>query len=487
MPLAAIRRTKIVATLGPAWSRPDQMHQLFDDGVNVVRINSSHGTPEIRGQWIQAVHAVRAERRDAIGLLLDLQGPRIRVGLLPKPIRLIPGAEVAFAPEQLATAGEIPTTYEDLARDVRPEARILLDDGLLAVRVKEVRGDRVVGIVEYGGELKSNKGMNLPGIDVSAPALTEKDREDVVQAVELGVDYIALSFVRKAADVEQLRRMVPRSIKLVAKIEKDTALRDLCGILEVSDAIMVARGDLGVELPFEEVPLVQKRIIREANLHGKPVITATQMLESMVHAPVPTRAEASDVANAILDGTDAVMLSAETAVGEYPREAVRAMDRIAREMESHRQGRSPAFDAAVGRRTPDTETDKHSRPGGDSPARTEDAIAVAVCAASELLRVPIILCFTSSGFTARKVATYRPTVPIVAATPEPGTYRQLSLVWGVLPIQTQHASEYDNLLNQARQQVLERGFARAGERVVVTAGVPFDVPGTTNLLKIEAV
>jgi pyruvate kinase len=487
VPLAAIRRTKIVATLGPAWSRPDQMHQLFDDGVNVVRINSSHGTPEIRGEWIKAVHDVRAERRDAIGLLLDLQGPRIRVGMLPKPIRLIPGTEVVFAPEQLAAAGEIPTTYDDLARDVRPEARILLDDGLLAVRVKEVRGERVMGIVEYGGELKSNKGMNLPGIDVSAPALTEKDREDVVQAVELGVDYIALSFVRKAADVEQLRRLVPRGIKLVAKIEKDTALRDLCGILEVSDAIMVARGDLGVELPFEEVPLVQKRIIREANLHGKPVITATQMLESMVRAPVPTRAEASDVANAILDGTDAVMLSAETAVGEYPREAVRAMDRIAREMESHRQGRSPAFDAAVGRRTPDTETDRHPRLGGDSPARTEDAIGVAVCAASELLRVPIILCFTSSGFTARKVATYRPTVPIVAATPEPETYRQLSLVWGVLPIQTQHATEYENLLSQARQQVLERGFARAGERVVVTAGVPFDVPGTTNLLKIEAV
>ncbi len=487
MPLASIRRTKIVATLGPAWSRPDQMHQLFDDGVNVVRVNSSHGTPEVRGEWIKAVHTVRAERRDAIGLLLDLQGPRIRVGMLPTPIRLVPGSEVVFAPEHLATAGEIPTTYDDLALDVRPEARILLDDGLLAVRVKEVRGDRVAGIVEYGGELKSNKGMNLPGIDVSAPALTDKDREDVVQAVELGVDYIALSFVRRAADVEQLRRLVPRHIKLVAKIEKDTALRDLCGILEVSDAIMVARGDLGVELPFEEVPLVQKRIIREANLHGKPVITATQMLESMVHAPVPTRAEASDVANAILDGTDAVMLSAETAVGEYPREAVQAMDRIAREMESHRQGRSPAFDAAVGRRTPDTETDKHSRPGGDTPARTEDAIAVAVCAASELLRVPIILCFTSSGFTARKVATYRPIVPIVAATPEPETYRQLSLVWGVLPIQTQHADDYDNLLSQARQQVLERGFARAGERVVVTAGVPFDVPGTTNLLKIEAV
>jgi pyruvate kinase len=295
-----------------------------------------------------------------------------------------------------------------------------------------------------------------------------------------------LSFVRKAADVDGLRRLVPRNVKLIAKIEKDTALRDLCGILEASDAIMVARGDLGVELPFEEVPLMQKRIIREANLHGKPVITATQMLESMVRAPVPTRAEASDVANAILDGTDAVMLSAETAVGDYPLEAVRAMDRIAREMESHRTGRSPAFDAAVGRGAGEGDERRHPRPGTSIPARTEDAIGVAVCAASEMLHVPLILCFTSSGFTARKVATYRPTVPIIAATPEVETFRHLSLVWGVLPLQTTHSSDYDSLLDQARNQVLERQLARPGERIVVTAGVPFDVPGTTNFLKIEA-
>lgn len=488
MPDSTIRRTKIVATLGPAWSRPDQMHALFDAGVNVVRVNASHGTPEIRREWITAVQRVRSERKDPIALLLDLQGPRIRVGALATPVRLAPGQQVVFAPEAVVTPGEISTTYDAIARDVHPGARILLDDGLIAVRVTDIQGERVIGTVEYGGELKSNKGMNLPGIDVSAPALTEKDREDVIEAVALGVDYIALSFVRKSADLDGLRRLVPKSIKLIAKIEKDTALRDLCGILEASDAIMVARGDLGVELPFEEVPLVQKRIIREANLHGKPVITATQMLESMVRAPVPTRAEASDVANAILDGTDAVMLSAETAVGEYPLEAVRAMDRIAREMESHRQGRSPAFDAAVGRRGGSETGDeaRHPRPGASIPARTEDAIGVAVCAASELLRVPFILCFTSSGFTARKVATYRPTVPIVAATPEAETYRQLSLVWGVLPIQTAHSADYDSLLNQARSQILARGLARPGERVVVTAGVPFDVPGTTNLLKIEA-
>jgi pyruvate kinase len=469
---STIRRTKIVATLGPAWARPDQMHALFDAGVNVVRINASHGSPDLRREWITAVHKVRSERKESIGLLFDLQGPRIRVGQLSQPIKLVPGAKVVFAPEAVVTPGEIPTTYDAIARDVFPGARILLDDGLLAVRVQDIQGERVIAEVEYGGDLKSNKGMNLPGIEVSAPALTDKDKEDVEQAVELGVDFIALSFVRKAADLDGLRRLVPRSVKLVAKIEKDTALRDLCGILEASDAIMVARGDLGVELPFEEVPLMQKRIIREANLHGKPVITATQMLESMVHAPVPTRAEASDVANAILDGTDAVMLSAETAVGSYPLEAVRAMDRIAREMELHRAGRSPAFDAAVGRRAGESDDRRHPRPGSSIPARTEDAIGVAVCAASELLHVPLILCFTSSGFTARKVATYRPSVPIIGATPE--------------PIQTTHSSDYDTLLGQARSQVLERHLARPGERVVVTAGVPFDVPGTTNFLKIEA-
>ncbi|HEY7682921.1 MAG TPA: pyruvate kinase [Gemmatimonadales bacterium] len=483
---SAIRRTKIVATLGPSWSSPEQMHALFDAGVNVVRINASHGTAEIRHDLITMVQRVREERAECVGLLVDLQGPRIRVGQLPDGVHLVSGQEVVFAPEAVATPGEIPTTYEGIARDVYPGARILLDDGLLAVQVSDVQGERVIATVEYGGELKSQKGMNLPGIEVSAPALTDKDREDVQQAVELGVDYIALSFVRKAADLEVLRRLVPRSIKLIAKIEKDTALRDLCGILDASDAIMVARGDLGVELPFEEVPLMQKRIIREANLHGKPVITATQMLESMVHAPVPTRAEASDVANAILDGTDAVMLSAETAVGAYPLEAVQAMDRIAREMESHRQERSPAFDAAVGRRAVETDGRRHSLPGANLPARTEDAIGVAVCVASELLHVPLILCFTSSGFTARKVATYRPAVPIIGATPEPETYRHLSLVWGVLPLQTTHSSDYDALLSQARAQILNRNLARPGERVVVTAGVPFDVPGTTNLLKIEA-
>jgi pyruvate kinase len=485
--LRAVRRTKIVATLGPSWDQPEQITALLDAGVNVVRINASHGTPEIRSRWVDCLRQVLSSRTEAAAILLDLQGPRIRVGALAQPLRLESGERVVFAPEEEASPGEIPTTYDGLASDLRPGARILLDDGLLDLEVTAIERRRVKAVVHYGGELKSHKGMNLPGIQVSAPALTEKDLEDAAQAVALGVDYVALSFVRRPEDMDQLRGLVPRATKLIAKIEKDTALTNLCSILDASDAIMVARGDLGVELPFEEVPLMQKQIIREASLHGKPVITATQMLESMVHAPRPTRAEASDVANAILDGTDAVMLSAETAVGEYPLEAVRAMDRIAREMEEQRQVRGVTIDAALGRRAADGAALPQHRSPQSGPVRTEDAIAVAVCAAAEMLSAPLIVCFTSSGFTARKVSTCRPTVPIFACTPEPETYRQLSLVWGVTPALTEHSTNYDAMLSAARRMILERGLAQPGERLVVTAGVPFDMPGTTNLLKIEAV
>ena len=485
----AIRRTKIVATLGPAWDSADRMHALLDAGVNVVRINASHGSPDTRGRWITQLKDVIAARAGhaSAAILLDLHGPRIRVGRLAEPLLLQTGQEVVFAPEGGTENGDIPTTYAALAHDVRPGSTILLDDGLLSVEVVAVAGDRVRGRVRYGGELKPNKGMNLPGVQVSAPAVTDKDREEVARAVALGVDYIGVSFVRKPEDIEDVRRLVPRSTRLIAKIEKDTALSNLTGILKAADAIMVARGDLGVELPFEEVPLAQKRVIREANLHGKPVITATQMLESMIHHPRPTRAEVSDVANAILDGTDAVMLSAETAVGEYPVEAVEAMARIARELERHRKGRSPAFDMAVGRRREEMERLQKGEKGDVLPTRTEDAIAVAVCAAAELMNAPLIVCFTSSGFTARTVASYRPSVPIFAVTPEPETFRQLSLVWGVVPALVEHLPTYDSMLTVARHKLLELGLAEPGERVVVTAGVPFDQPGTTNLLKIEAV
>jgi pyruvate kinase len=478
---AAIRRTKIVATLGPAWDQPEQMRALLDAGVNVIRINSSHGTPEIRSRWITTLQELQRLRNTASAILVDLQGPRIRVGDLPAPRQLEPGQEVTFAPEDVATEAEIPTTYAQLAGDVTVGNRILLDDGLLAVDVTSVVGDRVRGRVRFGGALRANKGINLPGIEVSAPSITEKDTEDALAAAALHVDYIGLSFVRRPEDIEAVRRLVPKRVRLVAKIEKDTALQHIDGILEASDAIMVARGDLGVELPFEQVPLVQKRLIREADRHGKPVITATQMLESMINAPRPTRAEASDVANAILDGTDAVMLSAETAIGAYPLEAVLAMDRIAREVESHRRdGGAGSFGG------PWDSSIVHLRQPHVTE-RTEDAISVAVCAAAELLGVPLIVCLTSSGFTARAVASYRPVVPILAVTPEPETFRQLALVWGVLPVLTEHYPTYESMLPVTREIILKLGLAAPGDRLVLTAGVPFDVAGTTNLLKIETV
>ena len=465
------RRTKIVATLGPATGTPERIAGLIDAGANVIRVNASHGTPELRAGWVAAVRRAAEAAGAPVAVLMDLQGPRIRVGDLARPRVLHADEAVVFAPEEAARGDELPTTYEDLAKDARVGARILLDDGLLSVEVTRIAPPRVEGRVVDGGTLTSHKGMNLPGLQVSAPALTQKDREDVAHAAGLGVDYVALSFVRRADDLAELRRLVPDSVKLVAKIEKAAALDDLERILRASDAVMVARGDLGVELPFEEVPVVQKRLIREANRHGKPVITATQMLESMVHHPRPTRAEASDVANAILDGTDAVMLSAETAVGEYPFDAVRAMDRIIREMERH-----PLAAAREDRRV---------APGQD--VSVEDAIAIGTSAVARMLKTPVIVTLTKGGFTARKVAALRPPVPILAVTTEPVTYRQLALVWGVTAVGVDHVPSYDAMLEVVRDLILKRGYARPGDRIVMTAGVPWEVSGATNLLKVEVV
>jgi pyruvate kinase len=311
--------------------------------------------------------------------------------------------------------------------------------------------------------------MNLPGIAVSAPALTPKDIADLDFAVANGVDYIGLSFVQRPADVLDLRQRLAGRALIVAKIEKDSALDQLEAILGAADAVMVARGDLGVELPFEQVPLVQKRLIRDANRHGKPVITATQMLESMVHHPRPTRAEASDVANAILDGTDAVMLSAETATGEYPVEAVQAMDRIIREME--RQG---------------TARDDR-RMAAREDVTVEDAIAIGTHAVARMLKTPLIVTLTQGGFTARKVSALRPPVPILGVTTEVSTYRQLALVWGVMPVLVDRVPGYDAMLAVVRDLILRREFARRGDRIVMTAGVPWEVSGSTNLIKVEEV
>ncbi len=445
---------------------------MMNAGLNVARLNFSHGTHESHAATIALVRQVAAELDRPVAVLGDLQGPRIRVGELPQPLLLEEGADVVLAPEQVARAGEIPITYEDLYSDVHVGDRILMDDGLIDLIVLEVDRTRVRTRVLNGGLLRSHKGMNLPGVAVSAPTVTEKDRADIIFAVEQGVDYLALSFVRRAEDIAMLRELVPRTMLVVAKIEKDTALQNIESIVQASDGIMVARGDLGVELPYEEVPMAQKRIIGLCNALGRPVITATQMLESMVSSPRPTRAEASDVANAILDGTDAVMLSAETAIGAYPPLAVHAMTRIITHIERRAGARTGT---PVVTRTRD----------GKVP--TEDAIAAATAAAVRMIGTPVVVVFTKSGFTARVIASHRPEVPIVVLTDERRTFQQLALVWGVIPALVPSARSYDEMFAHAARTVVERGLARSGDRVLVTAGVPFDVPGTTNLLKVEVV
>ncbi len=441
--------------------------------MDVARINASHGTAEQRAALIRTVRSAAAHASHPVAVLVDLQGPRIRVGDLVAPVVLEAGQTVIFAPQGSTGPGQIPTTF-DLAADVKPGAQILLDDGLIVVDVTAVQAPRVEAKVRYGGELKSHKGMNLPGVAVTVPPLTDKDRADAAFAVEQGADYVALSFVRRAEDLAALRALLPPDVRIVAKIEKDTALGDIERIAEASDAVMVARGDLGVELPFELVPLAQKRLIRVAVQHRRPVITATQMLESMIHSPRPTRAEASDVANAILDGTDAVMLSAETAAGEYPCEAVEAMDRIIR-----------AVEAETGR---DAWLRPRSGPEEDrGPARSEHAVAAAACAAARMLHAPLIVTFTKSSFSARVVAANRPPMPVLGVTDDERTWRQLALVWGVVPMLAAGPPRYDAMLDAARDHILESGLAKRGDRLVVTAGVPFDVPGTTNLVKVEEV
>ena len=442
--------------------------------MNVARINFSHGTHDQHADVIAAVRRLARETQRPLAILGDLQGPRIRIGELPSPITLLEGSDIILAPEAGARGGEIPVTYGELANDVKVGDRILINDGLLDLVVLDVNHERVTARVVHGGLLSSHKGINLPGVLVSAPSITDKDRADIDFAVAQEVDYLALSFVRRASDIEGLRRLIPRHMLVVAKIEKDTALANIDNILRVADAVMVARGDLGVELPFEEVPIAQKRIIGLANAAGRPVITATQMLESMIENPRPTRAEASDVANAILDGTDAVMLSAETAAGQYPELAVRAMSRIIAEIESNPAPRQRVTDNARLRRR-------------DGPVETEDAIAAATVAAVRMLAVPLIIVFTKSGFSARVVASHRPEVPILAVTDVQRTYQQLALVWGVQPELVPKSASYEEMAAYALAAARRRGFARPGDRVVITAGVPFDQPGSTNMMKVEVV
>jgi pyruvate kinase len=468
-------RTKIVGTLGPASTSAEVIDELVDAGLSMARINMSHGSHETHRAAIELVRGTARRKGHPLPILVDLSGPKIRVGTLDNPIELVNDSEVVVAHVDEARPGEIPTTYRHLAEDVQPGDPLLLDDGLLQLEALESDGVRARFRVVKGGTLKSRKGINLPGAEVKAPSLTDKDLRDLEFALDMGAEYISLSFVRKAQDVRDLKNRVRGRALVVAKIEKAQALEKIEEILEETDGVMVARGDLGVELPFEQVPLAQKRIIELANHYGRPVITATQMLESMTDNPRPTRAEASDVANAILDGTGAVMLSGETAVGAYPVEAVEAMSRIAREIEA----------AGVLDRASRWEGWGQSEHRGGASMR-EHAVASATIGAVRSLSSPAIIVITRSGFSARLVSSYRPPVPVFAVCTDPMTYSQLSAVWGVRPLLAQEEEvSYESLTQFGKQAVVDTGVGRPGDTVVVTAGFPFHQSGSTNTFRVE--
>ena len=464
------RRTKIVATLGPSSNTPDLIERMLLAGVDLFRLNFSHGTLEDKSSLINTIRTTSAKLGREVGILADLQGPKIRTGKMAgEGMLLTKGQEVVITTaDVLGADGIIPTIYTELPRDVVPGSRILLDDGLLELKVQIVRGEQVHCLVVNGGLLKNNKGINLPGVKVSAPSLTEKDLVDLDFCLWVDVDYIALSFVRTHEDVEQIKRIIysaGKNIPVVAKIEKPEALRNFNKILKVTDAVMVARGDLGVEIEAEKVPLIQKKIIQSCNQAGKPVITATQMLESMIVNPRPTRAETSDVANAIIDGTDAVMLSGETASGAHPVAAVETMVRIALDVET----------AGFGCRS-------------NAPLLVTPSIAQAVgeasCRAAASLKAKAIAVFTQSGSTAALISRFRPAIPIVAFTNAVEIQRKLSLSWGVRARSIQILENMEQQIALAEQSLLSAGLKK-GDIVVIIMGTPIEARGSTNLMKIH--
>ena len=468
-------RTKIVCTLGPVSSSPVRIRALLEAGMNVARLNMSHGDHDGHATVIQRLRATAEDLGRPLAILIDLAGPKIRVGELPEPIKLTPGERVTLAPEGVSQAEDIPTTYAHLAEDLKPGDHILLDDGLFELECVETAGQRASFVVTRGGLLTSRKGLNLPGVDVQAPSLTPKDLLDLDFALDQRVEYVGLSFVRTGADVDDLRKRVGGRALIVAKIEMARALDVLDEIVVAADAVMVARGDLGVELPFEMVPLAQKRIVQVANAYGRPVIIATQMLESMIENPRPTRAEASDVANAILDGTDAIMLSGETAVGKYAIASVKAMVRITREIESGGvlKNRS-VYDMMVG-----------AHPRGGATDR-EHAVASATVESAARVDAPAVIVITRSGRSARLVSSYRPRVPIFCVCTDEHTFRQMSLVWGVWPVlAVGREVTYDSLTDFGKASVIATGVGQAGESVVVTSGYPFHTSGSTNAMRVE--
>jgi pyruvate kinase len=464
-----LRRTKIVATLGPASDSPERLRQLAVAGMNAARLNLSHGTHEDHGRRAALVREVESDVGHPIALIADLQGPKLRIGDLEEPVVLETGTEVTVCAEDLCTNGELPIMPAVIGDVLKPGHDVLIDDGHVRLRVDEVESGRARCAVLVGGAVSSHKGVNLPGVPIPIPSLTRKDTHDLEFALELGVDFVALSFVRSAADVRDLRALIEQAgsrAHVIAKIEKAEAIDVLDAVLDETDAVMVARGDLGVEIGTAVVPLLQKRIIQKALERGKPVITATQMLESMVHAAEPTRAEASDVANAILDGTSAVMLSGETAVGEFPVEAVAFMDRIARVVEP-------------------TMGYRHELPEATDNPSIGGAMSNAACDIAEALRATAIIVPTFSGATASAVARLRPRRPILALTHVDWAMRQMAVEWGVTPLRISEAADVDELWTSSIAAARESGLVDPGDRVVITAGTAVNIPGTTNVIKVD--
>src|SRR6266567_6541411 len=466
------RRTKIVATIGPACSTPEKVRELVEAGMDAARLNLSHGTHEDHAARAKLVRDVQKEVGRPLALIGDLQGPKFRVGGLDLPLDLVQGSDVIVVTGGDGVRnGELPIAPAAIGEVLQQGHEVLIADGMIRLRVDEVESGRARCAIVVGGTVTSHKGVNLPGVPIPIPSLTRKDIDDLEFALKLGCDFIALSFVRSAADVRDLKALIEQegsTAHVIAKIEKAEAVDALDDILAESDAVMVARGDLGVEIGPALVPLLQKRIIAKALERGKPVITATQMLESMMHQPEPTRAEASDVANAILDGTSAVMLSGETAVGEYPVEAVAYMDRIARAVE-------PSLDY------------RHELPEATDNPTIGQAMSNAACDLAEALQAKAILVPTFTGRTANAVARLRPRRPIVALTHVDWAMRQLALEWGVTPLMISETGDVEELWRLAVEAARKAGVVESGDSVVITAGTAVNIPGTTNVIKVDVV
>ena len=469
------KKTKIVCTLGPASQSEETLTKLIENGLNVCRFNFSHGSHEEHKERMDIVKKVRDELKKPVAILLDTKGPEIRTGNFADPeVFLEEGSKFIITMADVIGNKEMCTvSYKGLAEDVVEGDTILIDDGLVGLKVENVVGEEIHCVVENSGIVKNHKGVNVPGVKINLPALTPKDISDIEFGITQGIDFIAASFVRKASDVLAIREVLENNnatdIQIISKIENQEGVDNLDEILQVSDGLMVARGDLGVEIPTEDIPIVQKQMIKKCNALGKPVITATQMLDSMIRNPRPTRAEVTDVANAIYDGTDAIMLSGETAAGKYPVEAVKVMAAIAKRIEE----------------TLDYDTILRSK--GLNNTNVTDAISYATCTTAKSLTASGIVTSTSSGYTARMVSKFRPKTPIIAATPNERTSRQLSLSWGVYTVMCEQAENTDDLIDNSIEASKNEGYIHEGELVVITTGVPTGVSGTTNLIKVQVI